>query len=179
MTVAETTIRRGLRAGLWLALGASVVELVQALVAILFTDWFIQYPKVEQIIQYGAIPVFIGLGLYFLFKKPSAPKVDWGGSATEFFKGITISSLNLLAIPYWIFYAGYLGADGWLKGHTEVGCFVLGVMVGSLLLLYLYARLSLKVLDRVGQVERWSNKLIGFIFLFFGAFQVLRILILG
>ena len=178
LTVSEVTIRKGLRAALALALGAALVELIQALVAVYFTDLFIHYPLAEQAIQYGSIPIFFGLGLYYFLAQPGPPKITDQSASLDFFKGMFISSINLLAIPYWLFYAGYLSSEAWLTGHSEKFIFVTGVTLGTFALLGLYARLSFKIMQHMGWVEKWSNKVIGAIFILFGSFQSLRMLIL-
>ncbi|MEM1322643.1 MAG: LysE family transporter [Bacteroidota bacterium] len=181
MTVAETTIRKGMKAGLIIALGASLVELLQALVAIKFSSIFTSNPDIGQFIQWIAVPILLGLGLYYLTRKekpqqqsPETP--EKAAKLPQFSKGLFISALNVLAIPYWIFYGSYLRAEGWLMTNSSLLIFATGVMLGTFVLLWLYARLSLAIVSKVQRIAHFTNQFIGIIMLLFGIFQLIRVL---
>ncbi len=100
ITVAERTIHKGLGAGMWIALGATLVELLQILIAIKFAYLFTSNPVVNQWLQILAIPIFFGLGIYFFLQKEPSEIKTTEQKLPDFFRGAAISSLNLLAIPY-------------------------------------------------------------------------------
>ena len=51
LTVVDTTIHKGLRAGIVLGLGAAIIEFFQAIIAVLFTHIFIDNPQIAEWIQ--------------------------------------------------------------------------------------------------------------------------------
>ncbi|MEM9918820.1 MAG: LysE family transporter [Bacteroidota bacterium] len=180
VTVADTTIQRGIRAGVWVALGASLVEMVQAWISIQFSDLWMGQEGIDRLVKVVSIGVFFLLALYFLWKKPSNP--EWQSkketaSTRYFFKGVLVSAINLLAFPYWIFYGTYLGSEGWLTDGFYILVFAFGVMLGTLALLLLYARMSLSIVDRLQQIARLTDKFIGVIFLILGSIQLIRLLL--
>jgi len=180
MKVAETTIRKGLLAGLLIATGASMIELIQAFVAIKFTHLFVGNPQVDFIFNSVAILVFFGLSVYFFFfvntkKQKPTPSSPYK-KMPFFYKGMLISSMNVLVIPYWIFYGTYLSANGWLNSEIDFLCiFCVGVMLGTFVLLLLYARLGLMVVKHAAQLTNYVNKFIGFVFLSFGVYQLWKV----
>ena len=179
MTVADVTIHKSLRAGLWVALGAALVEMLQAFVALEFSGWWAGGGFWDQLIQWGAVVVFVVFGVYFLWKKPSSIELEASeGSARtkHFFKGVLVSALNLLAFPYWIFYGTYLANDGWLADVSLVSVFAFGVMAGTFVLLYFYARLSLSIVSRAQQFAWLTDRIIGVVFLFLAFVQLWRLL---
>lgn len=180
MTVAETTIKQGLKTGLLVAAGASFVELIQAFIALKFTWIFVENPAVESALDIIALVVFWGLGLYyFFFAKPAEPKAKTeaeDSKMTGFFKGMAVSSVNVLVFPYWIFYGTYLTSNGWMRMENEfVYTFVIGVMIGTFILLCLYAKLGQLITNRAEKLTIYVNKFIGFVFVGFGVYQALRV----
>lgn len=178
MAVAHTAIRRGLPPAIWMGFGAALVELVQVFVALKFTWLFDENPTVEQAFQVVAAIVFVAGGIYFFFfakTKPALPEEGKviGVKRGAFVKGIFISSVNLMVIPYWIFYGTLLSANDLLvKDNTHVGIFSVGTMFGTFSLMVCYALLGTKILSKSEVVTRWVNKLIGVVLLGFGVYQI-------
>jgi len=178
MTVAESTIRKGLKAGVVIAAGASLVEFVQAFIAVKFTSLFIN-SAIENSIQWLSILIFTGLALYFAFskteEKKAATQQEENSNTSDFFKGVVISALNIIVFPYWVFYASYFSAMGWLANNLSLFLFVAGVMFGTFSILYLYARLSLKIIDSVQKIAHYTNRIMAGLFFIFALIQLLRL----
>jgi threonine/homoserine/homoserine lactone efflux protein len=181
MTVAHTAIRKGMTHALFMALGVSLVELLQAYVAIKFTWLFNENPVVERIFQIVAAIVFFAGAIYFLFFAKATSNVaeaeNPGRRRNDFIRGMFISSLNLMIFPYWIFYATLLTANGlFIKDDAHVAIFALGTAVGTFALLVCYSLLGAKILSKSEQITRWVNKFIGLLLLGFGVYQLLKML---
>ncbi|MDX2135671.1 MAG: LysE family transporter [Saprospiraceae bacterium] len=169
LSVAQTALNRGFASAMVLALGAAGAEFFQAIAAVWLIDWFLQHQAWARWFELGAAPVFVVLGVHLLFfAKP--PRERAGDMPLHpgrlLFRGVLISAFNLLAIPYWFVYVGWLRAVDWWKagtGYTVV--FATGVMAGTLLALALYAWLCDRLLRRSAAFSRWANKVIGLIFL--------------
>ena len=179
MTVADTTIKKGFKAGIMVAIGASFVELIQSFIALKFTWIFVENPTIESALDIIALVVFWGLGLYYLLlAKPANPKAKKeleDSKMTGIFKGMAVSSVNVLVFPYWIFYGTYLTSKEWMRMENEfIYLFVLGVMSGTFLLLCLYAKLGQLITNRAEKLTGYVNKFIGLIFIGFGLYQAFR-----
>ena len=172
LTVSQTSIARGLAAAMAVAAGAAVAEFFQAWAAVLFTDWFLSHPMAERVFQWAAVPVFLALGIHLLFiAKPIQPSVKLTATKLrgQFGKGLMVSFFNLLAVPYWFVYCGWLRVEGWWEeGFFPTLVFSMGVSVGTLFALALYAWLGQMILDRSDKVARYANRVIGLIFLGLG-----------
>ena len=71
VSIAEESIRRGVRAGIIMACGAAFVEFFQAYIALSFFNILSTNPEVERTIIVICIPIFLVIGCYYLFKKNS------------------------------------------------------------------------------------------------------------
>jgi threonine/homoserine/homoserine lactone efflux protein len=172
LSVAHTAMHRGFRPAWILGLGASLAEYGQALAAIWFANWFLEHPAVETAFRWAAAPIFLGLGLFLTFwAKPPKPLEEnipvYGGMLLV--RGALISAFNLLAIPYWIAYCGWLKVSGyWEDGLWQSLGFAAGVTIGTQLALTLYAWLGQEMVRRSDTLARWANKTVGVIFLGLG-----------
>jgi threonine/homoserine/homoserine lactone efflux protein len=180
LSVAQTAIQRGIVAALALAIGAAFAEFFQALAAVLLSDWFLSHPSIEAGFQWVAIVVFLGLGVYLIFwaKAPSIPTVAAEISIREQFgKGILISVFNLLAIPYWFTYCSWLRVEGWWQeGLFNTCLFSLGVTIGTIFALSLYAWLGMVIVQHSSSLTKQANRFIGIIFLSLSVKSLLDIL---
>ena len=179
MAVAHTAIHKGIRAGIFLGMGAALVELFQVFIALKFTWLFAEGGMFGQLIQIIAIIVFFVAGIYFFFFAKTAPKnikiKTTAKKRVEFLKGMGISSLNVMVIPYWIFYGTLLVQNNLLeKSDESVLVFSFGAMTGAFLLLVAYAYLGDKVLRKSERITRWVNKFIGTVLIGFGVYQMVE-----
>ncbi len=172
LTVSQTSISRGAAAALAVATGAAAAEFFQAWAAVVFTNWFIGHPSAERVFHWAAVPVFVLIGLYLVFfaKPPQLPNHAAPVSLHRpFAKGVVVSVFNLLAIPYWFVYCGWLRVEGWWQeGLLPTLLFASGVSIGTIFALSLYAWLGQCVLQRSATVAKQANLVIGLIFLGLG-----------
>jgi threonine/homoserine/homoserine lactone efflux protein len=169
LSVAHTAITKGFRIACILAVGAAFAEFFQAWLAVVLSDWFVAHPGVEKIFLWTALPVFIGLGIYLFFfaPMPKAPtELDTNNWIGPFGKGILISVFNLLAIPYWFAYCGWLKINGWWtqEGGLSTFVFSFGVTVGTLIALFLYAKLGATIVQQSDSLAKQANRIVAVIF---------------
>lgn len=169
LSVAQTAIFRGFWAAVIVAVGASFAEFFQAWAAVVFADWFMANPVAARGFQIAAIPVFTGLAIYLWFfaRAPRAPETELPvAPLRQFVRGVVISVFNLLAIPYWVAYAGWLRLNGWLEGGlAQTLSFAGGVTIGTTGALLLYAWLALEMTRRSDLVAKVVNRFVALIFM--------------
>lgn len=172
LSVAQTSILRGFWPAILLAMGAAFAEFFQAWGAVAFADWFLAHPVAATAFQVVAIPIFLGLALYLWFfaKAPRAPEVLLPVSMfRQVARGVVISVFNLLAIPYWVAYAGWLRVNGWWQeGLLYTLFFAAGVTIGTFIALALYAWLAQEMTRRSELVAKVVNRFVALIFLGLG-----------
>lgn len=143
MTAAKVSAVDGRNRALIFALGASVTVLFQTYVAVLFAKFIDRNPDVVILLQEVGLFIFIGLTGYFFWagkkKKVQTEELKIKSKTSRFFLGMLLSFLNLLPIPYYVFLSVWFSRKGWFFfNQSYILMFVLGTMVGSFLMFYLY-----------------------------------------
>lgn len=173
MTVTSVSIRKGIEAALIVGAGAAVIEIIQAWLSIQFTLLYVEQEAVSHYFQLATIPIFLGLGIYYWLVQTSPPQNKPYSFEQSFKLGAGVSTLNLLAFPYWIFYGTYLQHQGILPSNQlAIGAISLGVGIGTFVLLGIYAKAGQLLLNRLPLVNTWVNKGVGTIMLGLGTWQV-------
>ena len=169
ITTSKISIEKGVRAALWFALGASIIELVQAFISISFAGLLIKGSSLSNAFGWFSFILFLMLGIYYLFFNKTKTAKDHSKGLKKgrlILSGISISALNFMVFPYWIFYFTYLKKQAILSFEYPMPLvFALGVGSGTFLLLWLYAVLGKKLMQRFSLVDRYINKVIGIIFI--------------
>ena len=164
MTVAKTCVERGKRSGIIVAFGASVVVLLQALIAIQLARYIFDDRWMYNMLLRTGVVIFLLLGVYFFIKGRKRAttkkkiKLSQHGVIRSFFKGAMISAFNILPIPYFCM----VGAALNLKGTVEydlatIWSFILAAASGTFVMLYIYALSFLKIDVKPATFARRSN----------------------
>ncbi|MEN0002696.1 MAG: LysE family transporter [Bacteroidota bacterium] len=184
LSVVDTTLRKNLGAALWMALAAAIIEIVMAFIALHCSIYITMLLGESQWTKIGAILLFVVLGLFFFFKKPSAQSSTEQSpkKGNDFWKGLGIAAINPQAIPFWIFVLTYLQTAQMIELSTQerlvvVLAFLFGVAVGKFGALALFGLLSQAIKSRATAASKWMNKIIGGILLLIGLGQALTLFI--
>jgi len=163
MTVAKTCIERGKASGIIVAFGASLVVLLQALIAIQLARYIFDDRWMYNMLLRTGVVIFLILGIYFFLKakrRASKKKVKLAkhGVVRSFLKGAMISAFNILPIPYFCM----VGAALNLKGTVDydlatIWSFILAAASGTFVVLYLYTVLFLKIGIKEDRFIKRSN----------------------
>ena len=174
LTVVQTAISKGAGKGFQFALAASVVEILEALVAILFgmiiADFLAQNIVVKGVI--AAAFIILGVVVLARSRKPGAVKAT-GDTRCEFMKGLIIALLNPQAIPFWIFALTAIGqyVDFQYQG-TFLGFFLMGIFVGKIFALSLFIVVSQYLKTHLQHSSKIVDRVLGGILLFIGIGQI-------
>lgn len=149
MTAAKISLNKGKGNAIKFALGASLVVLVQAYVAIIFTRYLRENPTFVQSLQKIALFIFALLSIYFYreYKKGKikSQKKEQGYKNT-FLVGLLLSSLNMFSIPFYCGVTTALDVAGWLRfSQIYILTFVVGSAIGTFMLLYMYLNYAEKI----------------------------------
>jgi len=149
MTVAKISLNKGKSQAMKFAFGVSVIVLIQAYVATLFTRYLRENPAFVQALQKIALVIFVLLSGYFYsqFKKDKIiPTKDKKGYKNTFVVGLLLSSLNMFSIPFYCGITTVLDVAGWLQfSQTYIIAFVIGSAIGTFLLLFMYLNYAEKI----------------------------------
>ncbi len=179
MTVAKTCVEHGKRNGLYVAIGASSVVILQALIAVLLAKYIFDNPFVQSILLRAGLVIFLLLGIYFLLiakRRSSIEDSSHKANANSIFKGMLISVLNLFPIPYFVAIAGALNVGvGVTYDWSLIIAFVLAASLGSFTTLYLYVLSFMKIEKYADRFAEYSNYFMAILMLILVILTIIRI----
>jgi threonine/homoserine/homoserine lactone efflux protein len=177
VTVLQLGLEKKIGVALRFALAVSIIEYPYAWIAVAFEDWLTSSPLIIENFQLITAIVMTVLGVFTIWasRKPSTFSVKF--SESGFRRGIVLSLLNPMAIPYWMGATAYFKAQGWVDLSTQglVHSYVLGTSVGAMLLLTLFIFLANR-LSRYVQQNIVIKMLPGIIMLVLGLYAFARYL---
>jgi len=133
-----------------LAIGASIIEYFYAWIAVKFEAVIVSMPVVANNFLLITAVVMLTLGTATLRSANKPSTLSKSFSDSGFRRGIILGILNPLAMPYWIGWTASLESQHWIDLSTTplLHSYLLGVLVGGLLLLISVAYLSKKLISR-------------------------------
>ena len=135
------------------ALAVTIIEYPYTWLAIQFEYWLTSNPMVIENFQLitAIVMTLIGIGNLMTARKPS--KFIEKFESSGFRRGLILSILNPMALPFWIGVTAYLKAQGWieLSSTLVLHSYVFGTSIGVLLLLALFILLAQRLSGYAGQ----------------------------
>jgi threonine/homoserine/homoserine lactone efflux protein len=147
LCVLQLGLEKKIATALRFSLAVAIIEYPYTWIAIQFEKWITSSPAVTDNFQLITAIVMLVLGVLNVWtaKKPSAMVTKFNESG--FRRGLVLSILNPMAIPFWIAITAYLKAQQWIDLSTPglVHCYVFGTSVGVMILLTIFALLARKL----------------------------------
>jgi threonine/homoserine/homoserine lactone efflux protein len=175
LLVAKTTLDYDRRSGIEVAFAASIIEMLQALIAICFGMLISAFLEANVLIKFFLAFIFIGLAIFIFTRKPEpGPSLEKKQSRpVSFFRnGLIIAGLNPQAVPFWIFALATISQyfEFHSMGLTLAG-FLLGVFIGKFVALYGFVVASTYLKTRLQESSTVVNRVLAGILLFIGLSQ--------
>ncbi len=177
MTALKIRMETGTSQSLKFAIGASLIVFIQAGIALYFADFFTNNPHVIERLKIAGIVVFFGLSGFFFYlsRKKLNPKTSYTKN-NFFFKGIGMSSINMLGIPFYLGISIFLAAKNKiLIEQPYMFLFVFGAAIGSFLLFSTYIVFAKIIIRKVSFIAKNINLILSFLFLGLGLLTILKI----
>ena len=144
LAILQLGMEQKIKIALRFSLAVAIIEYPYAWIAVAFEDWVTSSPVIIENFQLITAIVMTVIGLFTIWsaRKPTAFSVKFNESG--FRRGLVLSILNPMAIPFWIGITAYLKAQGWidLSASTLLHSYLFGTSVGVLLLLILFTFLA-------------------------------------
>ncbi len=156
-TINLTIIKLGLEQRMniaWkFAIASAIIEYPYAWLAIKFEEWITSSPLILDNLQLLTAIVMTLLGVASLWPSDTPSALAEKFNKSGFRRGIILSILNPLAIPYWLGITAYLKGQQWidLSDAWELQSYLAGVTLGSLAILVVFAYLARKIASRFQQ----------------------------
>lgn len=174
LSVVSLTVNNSYQHGIRFAFGASLVEIGEALIAVLFGRLIGRFFEEHTEIPYLIAAVFFGVGIYFFLRKTS-PKLNGEGSqhSNSFLRGLFVAFINPLAIPFWLFALAFI-APHQIEPGVTLYIFLTGVFIGKLVALYAFAKTSGYLKKHLAKSCNTIDYIMGVVFISIGLLQVIK-----
>lgn len=173
MTSVTTTIKHGLRGGIWYSAGASATIFSYAYIALAFAGYLSRHPEIFTYIRAASAGLFLALAFFFFYQALRSKEVK--GSRRKgrpFLVGMAVAGMNALYLPYFFTMSTLLKAEGLIQLHAPFHfLFVGGVTLGAFTLLSGYARFAQFILKRADYLARNLNYFLSGLFLVLAVMQ--------
>lgn len=167
MTAARTSIEKGKKAGIQFAAGAASVVFIQGFIAVTFAKYLVAHPEVITNLKTAAIFVLVALSIFFFIqarKKFKAEGKDKKGS--NYIIGLGMSSLNMLAIPFYLAMATLAESKGWMTIEQPFATiYVLGAVLGAFSLFVMYASFAEVIARKAQFIAKNINYILSLLFI--------------
>lgn len=162
MSVAKTCVQHGRKNGYLVAIGASVVVIFQALIAVLLAKYIFGNPFVQNILLRTGLVIFLIMAVFFFIKakksKVKKVKISSKRGLKSFGKGVGISVINILPIPYFCALGAGLNVSGKVSYDAlSISLFVLAAAMGTFTTLYFYVIFFARIEKRSESFAKYSN----------------------
>jgi threonine/homoserine/homoserine lactone efflux protein len=165
MTIAKLSVNEDRKQALLFAFGAVLVVLIQCFVGVYFAKVLDANPNISENLKKFGTVIFILLTFFFIYNgiRAKKPKLDVAikSKNNRFIYGITLSSLNMFAIPYYAFVSLTLASKEIFQFTLlNIVTFTVAAALGTYFIFYLYAVLFKKVEHKVTFITNNINFLI-------------------
>lgn len=174
LSVMDAAYHIGKRPALRLAHGASWVEVLYSISALLAGSVISNAIDNSRFVKYLAILIPLIIGLVFMLRKTKIKAIS-SNNKQGFLKGIVLNLLSVQLLLYWVI------AATWLKTSylTELNpgliiIFVISVWVGKMGVLWMYAHYSQFILSKSDFLARNINRVIGMVLILSGLIQLIK-----
>lgn len=174
LAVVKTTVDLNATRGTEMAVAASLVEIVEALIAISFGMVISNYLESNAFIKVIIALAFFGLAAYILTRKStSGINNNESDNRPIFIRGLLIAALNPQAIPFWIFALAAISQYFTFEYEgINLLAFLGGVATGKLIALYGFVVTSNYLKDHLQQSGLLVNRLLAGVLVFIGITQL-------
>jgi threonine/homoserine/homoserine lactone efflux protein len=167
MTSARTSIEKGKQAGIKFAAGAASVVFIQALIAVTFAKYLVAHPEVITKLKTAAIFVLFALSIFFFIQARKKFKAEGKQKkGNDFIIGLGMSSLNMLAVPFYLAMATLAESKGWMQIEQPYSIiYVIGAVLGAFSLFATYATFADIIAKKAQFIAKNINYILSVLFM--------------
>jgi threonine/homoserine/homoserine lactone efflux protein len=147
LTMIQLGMEKKMNIALRFAIAAALIEYPYAWIAVAFEGWITNSPVMLSNFKLISAVVLILLGGLNIWSAQRPTVFAQKFQESGFRRGVILSILNPLAMPFWIAITAYLNVQGWISLSTkgQLHSYLAGISIGAFILLILAAYLSKKM----------------------------------
>jgi len=178
MTAARTSIEKGKKAGIAFAAGAASVVFIQGFIAVTFARYLVAHPEVITKLKTAAVFVLFGLAIFFFIQ--ARKKINLKGKqkkGNNYLTGFGMSSLNMLAIPFYLAMATLAENKGWMTIEKPFSIiYVVGAVLGAFSLFAIYATFAEIIAKKAQFIAKNINYILSILFVVLALLTLIKLL---
>jgi threonine/homoserine/homoserine lactone efflux protein len=175
LTILQLALANRQRQAMAFSFGATLIEFIQIGITLLGMNVLLAIPQLSQAISIISIPILLYLGYKNFKKKQNTEGPPLTVKAT-FWQGIALGFANVVVYPFWLLWGNIFVQNGWLTPTPEAYFyFSLAAALGTLGAFLFFILLGKILWKRLSRVQKMIDKLIGYTFFGFAAFQFFKI----
>jgi threonine/homoserine/homoserine lactone efflux protein len=177
LSVLQLGLEGKVKTALRFALAVSIIEYPYTWIGVEFESWITSSPMIIENFQLITAIVMVAIGVLNLWSAEKPSNFTLRFNESGFRRGLILSILNPMAIPFWIGITAYLKAQGWLNLSSGwlLHSYIFGTSVGAMILLTLFALLA-KKLARYVKNSKMVKRIPGFTLLALGIYAFIKYL---
>jgi len=177
LTIVQLGLEKKLAIALRFAIAASVMEYPYAWIAVEFAEMITTSPVLVENMQLITAIVMTALGVLTLWSSSRPTKFASAIGESGYMRGVILSILNPLAIPFWVGTTAYLDSVNWIDLSTPIRLhsYLVGLCIGTFIILMMMAYLAKKVMSQFQQ-SSWVAKVPGVTLILLGIYAFLEYL---
>ncbi len=174
LTVLDISFHRNKIAALKVAHGAAWIEVLFGLTALIAGSLIGQFTRNHQVVQTLVLIIPALVGLAFLLKKNRC-EAKTTEKDSGFLKGMLLNLISIQVLLYWLFAMTFFNTR-WEPEFNIlfIVLFALGIWIGKMGVLWVYALLSQKIFTRFGFLSKNINRVIGVVLIITVFIQFLK-----
>jgi threonine/homoserine/homoserine lactone efflux protein len=178
LTIVQLGLEKKVSTAWRFAIAASVMEYPYAWIAVEFAEMITTSPMIVDNMQLITAIVMTVLGIFTLWSSSRPTKFSSALSESGYMRGIVLSILNPLAIPFWVGTTAYLDSLNWIELSTplRLQSYLIGLCLGTFVILMLLAFLAKKVVSQFQQ-SSWIGKIPGLTLIILGIYAFIEYLL--
>jgi threonine/homoserine/homoserine lactone efflux protein len=144
LCVLQLGLERKVAIALRFSIAVAIIEYPYTWIGVQFEYWITSSPAVIENFQLITAIVMTAMGLLNIWSAQKPTEFTTRFNESGFRRGLVLSILNPMAIPFWIGVTAYLKAQSWIDLSTTslLHVYVLGTSIGAFLLLLLFTFLA-------------------------------------
>lgn len=177
LTILQLGIEKKINIAWRFAAAAALVEYPYAWLAVKFERLILSTPIILENLKLLTAVVMILMGILNLMASTRSFSLLQRFQESGFRRGIILSILNPMAMPFWIGITAYLEGQQWINLSTslELHSYLLGVTLGALFLLMLLTYMAKRFISRF-QSNSNVKKIPGYVLLALGTYAFITYL---
>ena len=178
MTAVRTSIEKGRIAGITFSAGAASVVFIQASIALIFANYLNNHPEILEKLKIAGIVIFVLLAVFFFIQARKNFKAEGKEKKGNYFvTGMLMSSMNMLAIPFYLGLSAFLGTKGLLTlEQPYITIFVIGAVLGAFALFAIYSYFANIIIKKAQFIASNINYILSALFVVLAITTLLKVL---